>query len=104
MPTPDSELAYWYGLWKGRILDALNRPADAAAAYQQALDVSPTGQAAGVGLALSLFKQNHRDEAVAAAARVRDMPSNSLDPWWTYAKGDARFIDDWLADLRKARR
>jgi hypothetical protein len=104
MPTPDLELAYWYGLWKGRILDALNRPADAAVAYGQALDVSSTGQAAAVGLALSLFKQNHRDEAAEAAARVRDMPSSAPDPWWTYTKGDARFIDDWLADLRKAMR
>jgi hypothetical protein len=104
MPTPDPALAYWYGLWKGRILDALNRQADAAIAYQQALDVSPTGQAAGTGLALSLFKQNHRDEAAEAAARVRDMSSSSPDPWWTYTKGDARFVDDWLADLRKAMR
>jgi hypothetical protein len=96
----DNSLAYWAALWRGRILDALNRQADAARAYQQALDVWPTGQAAGVGLALSLFKQNLRVEAADAAARVEHFPPASPDPWWAYPNGDARFIAAWLSDLR----
>jgi hypothetical protein len=104
VPAGDRDLAYWTALWRGRILDALNRPADAAAAYQQALDVTPTGQAAGVGLALSLFKQNRRIEAAEAATRIQAFPATSWDPWWAYRNGDARFINAWFDELRRAAR
>lgn len=101
VPAADRPLAYWAALWRGRILDGLNRPADAERAFQQALDVWPTGQSAGVGLALVRFKQNRRAEAAEASAHVQAMPPGSPDPWWIYTEGDARFLAGWLGDLRK---
>jgi len=101
VPASDKALAYWAALWRGRILDTLNRPADAEAAFQHALEVWPTGQSAGVGVALMRFKQNHRAEAAEASARVQAMPPGSADPWWIYVNGDGRFAAMWLGDLRK---
>jgi tetratricopeptide (TPR) repeat protein len=100
VPSSDRPLAYWAGLWKGRILDAMNRPADAEAAYASALDAWPTGQAAGVGVALMRFKQNHRAEAREAALRVQAMPAGAPDPWWGYSNGAERFVGPWLVTLR----
>jgi tetratricopeptide (TPR) repeat protein len=100
----DRPLRYWAGLWRGRILDALHRTADAERAYADALDAWPTGQSAGVGLALMRFKLNRRADAVEAAARVQAVSSTAPDPWWTYYAGLARFIPVWLGQMRETLR
>lgn len=100
--SPDDRvLLYWAGLWSGRIYDALNRPADAERAYQRALDAWPTGQSAGVGLALMHLKQNHRAEAAAVSHRIQSNAPTAPDPWWSYYTGNARFIAGWLGQLRE---
>ncbi len=99
--TNDEVLKYFSHLFRGRILDALHRDADAAVAYRVALDVRPSAQSAAIGLALTLFKSNQIDEARTLAAATRGLPVDSVDPWWTYLGGDGRFIPRFIADVRQ---
>ena len=100
-PTDDSDLTYWMHLFRGRILDGLGRLADAEREYRLALDTRPYAQSAGVALAATLFKLHRPDEAVNAARAVRlESGDVVVDPWWTYFRGDARFVPEWRADLR----
>jgi tetratricopeptide (TPR) repeat protein len=100
-PVGDPNLIYWMHLFRGRILDGLHRLDDAEREYRQALEARPFAQSAGVALAATLFKLNRPDEAVNAARAVR-LESGDLviDPWWTYLRGDARFVSEWRANLR----
>lgn len=98
--TEDAELTYWMQLFRGRILDGLERYADAERAYRAALAVRPAAQSAGVGLALTLFKLDRIADARAAAMAARQQPPDAVDPWWTYLGADARFIPRWRAELR----
>lgn len=101
-PSDDDELTYWTNLFRGRILDALQRYDEAERAYRAALATRPAAQSAGVGLALTLFKMNRTADAKAAAAAARQQPPDTVDPWWTYLGADARFIPRWRAELRLA--
>ncbi len=98
--TEDAELTYWMQLFRGRILDGLERYADAERAYRAALAARPAAQSAGVGLALTLFKLDRVTDARAAAMAARQQPRDTVDPWWTYLGADARFIPRWRAELR----
>jgi len=99
-PEADPVLAYWQHLFRGRILEALDRVGDAEVAYRAALEARPYAQSAGVGLAMTLFKLNRPGEAIAAARMAREQPPDLVDPWWIYLRGDARFIPQWRTDLR----
>ena len=98
----DVELTYWTNLFRGRILDSLERFGDAERAYRAALAVRPAAQSAGVGLALTLFKLDRVSDARAAAMAARQQPPDTVDPWWVYLGADARFIPRWRAELRLA--
>jgi tetratricopeptide (TPR) repeat protein len=100
-PTEDVELTYWTNLFRGRILDALGRFADAEGAYRSALATRPGAQSAAVGLALTLFKTDRIADARAAAAEARRQSPDAVDPWWTYLGADARFLPRWRAELRR---
>ena len=98
--TEDTELTYWTQLFRGRILDGLERYGDAERAYRAALAARPAAQSAAVGLALTLFKLDRVADARAAAMAARQQPHGTVDPWWTYLGADARFIPRWRAELR----
>jgi tetratricopeptide (TPR) repeat protein len=100
----DRDVAYWAGLFRGRISDALGRPADAERGYRAALAANPDAQSAGIGLALTLFKMDRDTEADAMAVQLRTRKSAAGDPWWTYWSGDQRFIDRWINEIREPRR
>ncbi len=100
----DSDVAYWAGLFRGRINDGLGRPADAERAYRAALVANPDAQSAGIGLALTLFKMNRDAEADAMGLLVRTKTSGTADPWWTYWAGDQRFIARWINEIREPRK
>ena len=97
--TTDSDLTYWTQLFRGRILDALNRP-DAETAFRAALEARPSAQSATIGLALTLYKQGRVDDAKQIAGVAKRQPPETSDPWWTYLGGDARFYPRWRAELR----
>jgi len=99
-PTDDRDVTYWTHLFRGRILEALDRTADAEREYRAALDIRPFAQSAAVAVAMTLFKLNRPDEAVAAARAARQQPPDFVDPWWIYLRGDARFIPQWRTELR----
>lgn len=101
-PIDDVEVTYWMHLFRGRMLDALGRFADAESAYRAALTARPAAQSAAVGLALTLFKLDRVADARAAAAEARQQPTDTIDPWWTYLGADARFIPHWRTELRRA--
>lgn len=98
----DRDLAYWLALFRGRVLSALDRPQDAAAAYQAAVALYPTAQSAGIGLALELMRLDRMQEADEAARVVRTAGSSATDPWSNYGEGDRRFFDLWIDQLRTA--
>lgn len=100
-PGGDKELAYWTELFRGRILNGLNRDVDAERAYRAALASHPDAQSANIGLALTLFRLRKVDDARALASDIRRAPTNIADPWWTYLGADARFVSQWIADIRK---
>ena len=97
----DAELRYWAALFRGRVASALGRPADAEAAYREALSLFPNAQSAGVGLVLALVDLDRPEEADAAARAVRGGTAQAPDPWWTYINADDRFITRWIDRLRQ---
>ena len=103
-PGDDRDLAYWLGLFKGRVLDGLGRFQPAATAYQCALALYPGAQSAGVGLALELVRLDRDVEADEVARSLRTAGATAPDPWSTYLDGDHRFVDRWIAQLRAGMR
>lgn len=99
-PHDDIVLGYVQHLTHGRVLDALDRPADAAAAYRRALAILPGAQTAGIGLAAALLRTGSADEAVEVAAAAR-RGGTSEAPRLTFHMADARFIPQWLSEIRR---
>jgi hypothetical protein len=110
----DQVLGYVHHWTHARFLDKVNRPADAAAAYRQALAFAPRSQAAAIGLAAALQRAGRPEESAKAAADARAMhvvisPAESAtrtlgDLMPTFDRGDNRFVQQWLAELRRLRR
>ena len=99
MPRPaDPIVGYWSGLVYGRVLEALQRPADATAAYEAMARLAPGTQTAPIALAALYLKRGDRAAALGWAERARQ--ARMEDPWPMYWSGDARFISTWVAQLR----
>jgi hypothetical protein len=115
--VPDSSdhvLAYAHHWTHARFLDSVNRPADAAAAYRQALAFAPGSQVAAIGLAAALQRAGRAEESAKAAADARAMhvvisPADSAtravgDLMHAFDRGDNRFVPQWLGEVRRLRR
>jgi tetratricopeptide (TPR) repeat protein len=107
----DQVLLYVYHWTHARLLD-VDRPADAAAAYRRALAFAPRSQAATIGLAAALQRAGRAEESAKAAADARAMhvisPAESAthdpgDLMPMFDGGDGRFVQQWLAELRRLR-
>lgn len=101
--STDPVVRYWSSLFRGRVLEALHRPAEAVTAYEGAAAFSPAAQAPLVALAALELTEGHRDSALRWAAAARTTPNQTSDPWWQYWYGDLRFLSDLLLKLRQAR-
>ena len=99
--TQDGVLIYWARLFRAKALDALDRPDEAIAAYQRALDVVPSAQSPLVGMMMTESRRGRDDAAEALADRVRTARDPVVDPWWIYPHGDLRFYDQRLNALRE---
>jgi tetratricopeptide (TPR) repeat protein len=99
----DPPLVFLQHLTHGHVLDALNRPAEAASAYQRAFDLYPNHQAAAIGLAAALLRSGRVVEAAKVAEEAKERPPISIagDPLLAFRRGDARFLPQWLADMRR---
>jgi tetratricopeptide (TPR) repeat protein len=96
----DRVLAYWRALFRGRVLEELRRPDDAARAFEDAGRLFPEAQSPRVALA-SLFQQaGRREEALAQRVALGALPRDARDPWWIYWFGDRRFVPSLLAAIR----
>ncbi len=98
--TGDDAVRYFSALFRGRTLEHLARPADAAAAYERAAAIVPGAQTPAVALA-SLWQRHDRPaEALTWARRAMTTPAGTADPWWLYWRGDLRHASARLAVLR----
>jgi hypothetical protein len=102
--TTDQAVVYLGLLFRGRTLQMIGRPDEAGRAFELALEAWPHAQAPAVALAALSLQQNRHDVALRWAAAARTTPADRVDPWWQYWLGDARFLPEWMADLRKAAR
>jgi hypothetical protein len=100
----DHLLGYVQHLTRGRLLDASNRPADAAGAYASARRHMPSGQLAGIGHAAALLRSGRADEAAETALEARRLPDDQRDLLAEFDRADFRFVHVWLAELRRLRR
>jgi tetratricopeptide (TPR) repeat protein len=102
----DAPLGYVQHLARGHAFDALNRPREAAAAYQRALEYAPTAQLAAIGQAAALLRAGDVEAAAAVADRTRLVPKVSVagDPRLIFRRADARFLLEWIAEIRRLRR
>ena len=97
-PVDDQTLGYAAALIRAGSNDRLGRPADAADAYATALKLAPDSQVPAIGYAAALQRSGRPEEAVAAADRARQYFGN--DPWPAFGRGDYRYVEAWLAELR----
>jgi tetratricopeptide (TPR) repeat protein len=98
----DRTVETWRALIRGRVLSALERHAEAGAAYERALDLAPETQTAALALAALRLRTGDRQGALSAAAKARSMPEAIADPWPTYWTGDSRWLPSWLTELRRS--
>lgn len=96
----DRELQYLAHLVRGKILRALGRSDDAAAAFRAALAAWPDAQSARVALMTLLVNRGEREEAGALAEAAQTAAGDQYDPWWTYWLGDFRAYPALLGRLR----
>lgn len=96
----DKELQYLAHLIRGKILRALGRPDEAAAAFRAALEAWPGAQSARVALMTLLVNRGSREEAGSLAEAAQTAADDQYDPWWTYWLGDFRAYPALLDRLR----
>jgi tetratricopeptide (TPR) repeat protein len=104
VPDDDRSFGYVHHLTRGRILDALHRPAEAVAAYEAALRDAPTAQLAGIGLAAALLRSGRAEAAARTAMEVRRAPGGPTNHFREFQRADVRFVPEWLAEIRRLRR
>ena len=101
-PIADPVVRYWRHIFLARALEDVNRIDDAAAEYNDALNVMPSAQTPAVGLIALEMRRDRRDEANRWASIVKSTPGGAIDPWPQYFFADFRFFKERLVALRKA--
>jgi VWFA-related protein len=102
--SPERQVRYLHDLIKGRVLQARGQTEAAAEAYRQALVTWPGAQSARVGLLTSLVALGRAQEAADLSEEIQKADNTTLDPWWTYWRGDFRgfaALNDALRGLAK---
>lgn len=100
--TRDRYVIYLAHYFKGQLHERQKRADLAQAEYRRAVAAWPSGQAATVSLASSLFITDRRAEAQELAASMLDAPEPLFDPWREYVHADNRFWPVLIGKLRDA--
>jgi tetratricopeptide (TPR) repeat protein len=100
--TTDPALVFLARLFRGQALEKLNRPEDAAQAYELALAVAPEAQSAAMALAALRFQQGQRDVADGIVSGLLTRPVSAGDPWWLYWPADFRYAGGLVLGMREA--
>jgi len=100
----DVMTGYLRRLFRGRVLEALNRYDEARAAYESARRAQPDAQSPAVALMRLHLRAGDRPAAEAMAAAIQAAPKSAFDPWWVYWLGDARQYGAIVARLREETR
>jgi tetratricopeptide (TPR) repeat protein len=101
--STDPIVIYWSQLIRGRVLGALDRTDEAAAAYEQAAASQPQAQTPAVALSTLFLLHDRREDALHWADVARTRTGQPVDPWLRYLFGDARRLPGWVQALREAR-
>lgn len=99
----EATVTYYAALFLGAELEALQRPADAQAAYERAAQAAPTARLPHLALAHLARQAGERadtlDRLRRALAPVSDNPAD--EPWFVYRRAHARGFDVALTDARR---
>jgi len=98
--TRDPYVIYLARLFRARMFEGDQKLDEAQTAYRGAVAAWPTGQAATVALAASLYREGKRASAYELADAMLDAPDPLFDPWREYVHADDRFWPYLLAKLR----
>jgi hypothetical protein len=98
----DPFVRYLADLFRAWALEALDRAAEAEAAYRAALSTLPGAQSASLGLSALLFLKGDVDGAYAVMTTSFSAQGTHEDPWRIYALGDYRMWPSLIEQLRAA--
>jgi hypothetical protein len=99
--TRDDVVRYWARVLRGKTLAALDRPEDAVKAYERALQLRPEAPSPRLGIMAIDSKRDRAESAEAIASGIRRSASETTDPWWQLALGDARLYAERDRRLRE---
>ena len=97
----DPIIDYASALIRGSLLDRKDDPLAAAESYTQAMRLGPGAQTPVIGRAAALLRAGRVDDAVVVAERAKRLPTDGVDPLTIFFKVDARFIEQWMVEMRK---
>jgi hypothetical protein len=96
----DAVLQYAALFFRGAALTRLGQVQQAEVAFREALAVVPHAESSTMALAWLLILNQHRAEAAALTADQLKAGARSPDPLATFADGDGRYCETFVADLR----
>ena len=100
----DASMRYAYRLFRGHVLAALAKPAEAIGMYREALALAPDAQSARVSIMNVMIRSGDRRGAEQMAEQIQTTAADAVDPWWQYIQGDFRLYPVALARLREMAR
>jgi hypothetical protein len=86
------------------LLDTVDAKYEAIDAYQSLLAVAPRLQMAATGIAAALLRSGRTAEAVAAAEQASHLTDEPEPFVAAFNRGDFRFVQAWLDEIRRLRR
>ena len=87
-------------LFLGDLHERQNDPGGAAAAYEEAIGLTPNAQSARLAASQLAHSVGRRSDAARGAMQAMDGPSTDIDPWWAYLRGQWWHLGDYLKQAR----